>query len=294
MQEPTHSPQRRRERREIQSFVLALRNSAFSAPLRLCGGEFGVSSGRPPPIEKLSNRKLLSRVIGPLSRQIGRQVAAQARSADSLHAVLSDSVPVGAECDAFSGRQRRIDVSRSLTTEEPAAETLQTEPSNPPALGVVFDAVLLARCEQQLARHVDPFARVLIKRRTRFRQCCRRGAQNRPRRSTANPSARRSSNRCTDGGARPGRTYQTCGVRDRAQNEQRAPSMWTEPSVSIQTVRLERQGNRRPMPCVGGVPERRLLPGPSTSGRRFQVRVQRPRGCRTRSGSCPRCRCPRP
>ena len=163
-------------------------------------------------------------------------------------------------------------------------------------LGVVFDAVLLARCEQQLARHVDPLARVLSKRRTRFRQCCRPCAKNWPSRSTANPSARRTSNRCTEGGARRrvGQNLQTCGVRDRAQNEQRAPSTWTEPSVSIQTVRLERQGNGKPMPCAGGAPERRLRPGPSTSGRRFQVRVQGPRGCRTRSDSCPRCRCPRP
>lgn len=103
----------------------------------------------------------LTRVIGPLAKQLVRKAAAEARSVDEFYAVLSDNVPHGVERDAFLARVRRLDVGASAATTPPAAAS---RPPVAPALAAVFDAALLARCEKQLAQHVGPLARVLIKR----------------------------------------------------------------------------------------------------------------------------------
>jgi len=101
----------------------------------------------------------LTRSIGPLARQLVRQSAAQARSVHEFYATLADNVPAGPERDAFLARIRRLDPGRSGThAPAPAPAT------GPPSARVAFDAATLTRCEQQLARHIGPLARVLIKR----------------------------------------------------------------------------------------------------------------------------------
>ncbi len=112
----------------------------------------------------------LTRSIGPLARQLVRKAAATSKSVDEFYASLSENVPSGPEREAFLQRVRRLDIGSatasipptsisSTGTRAPISATLP-----PGTLAPLFDATLLARCEKQLAQHVGPLARVLIKR----------------------------------------------------------------------------------------------------------------------------------
>ncbi len=123
--------------------------------------ERGPLSKTLPPHTLVEIEASLTRAIGPLAKQLVRKAASEAHSVDAFFAVLSDNLPSGSERDAFLARVRQLDVGDSLAR-EPLAE-----PSGPPlapALAAVFDAALLLRCEKQLAQHVGPLARILIKR----------------------------------------------------------------------------------------------------------------------------------
>ncbi len=104
----------------------------------------------------------LTRFIGPLAKQLVRQSAAQVRHVDEFYAVLADNIPPGSERDAFLSRIRRLDVGSSSASNPPVTVPPGTFGSAARPAG--FDANTLARCEKELARHVGPLARVLIKR----------------------------------------------------------------------------------------------------------------------------------
>ena len=115
-----------------------------------------------PPQTLAEIEASLTRSIGPLAKQLVRQSAAQARHVDEFYAVLADNIPPGAERDAFLSRIRRLDVGSSSASIPPTAAP--TGAFAPSARTAGFDADTLARCEKELARHVGPLARVLIKR----------------------------------------------------------------------------------------------------------------------------------
>ena len=118
-----------------------------------------------PPQTLATIEATLTRAIGPLAKQLVRQAASKSGNVDEFYAALSESVPSGSERDAFLSRVRRLDVGRTQPSIPPAAAVSATG-ATPTGLPVsaVFDAALLSRCERQLARHVGPLARVLIKR----------------------------------------------------------------------------------------------------------------------------------
>ncbi|MBC7734727.1 MAG: hypothetical protein H7306_23000 [Bacteriovorax sp.] len=74
--------------------------------------------------------------------------------------------PPEAERIAFLPRVRRLAVGDSVASHSPRPVTAASAAPVAPAPALVFDAVLLARCEKQLALHVGPLARLLIKRAT--------------------------------------------------------------------------------------------------------------------------------
>ncbi|MBC7731789.1 MAG: serine/threonine protein kinase [Bacteriovorax sp.] len=123
--------------------------------------QLGPLSKTLPPHTLVEIEASLTRAIGPLAKQLVRKAASEAHSVDAFFAALSENLPSGEEREAFLARIRRLDVGDSANL-APLAE--QSGPPVAPALAAVFDAALLARCEKQLAQHVGPLARVLIKR----------------------------------------------------------------------------------------------------------------------------------
>ncbi len=109
----------------------------------------------------------LARAIGPLARQLVRRAAAGTHNVERFYAVLADAVPDGAEREAFVAHLRGLDVGSSAAGAAPVAPAAASRPQVAQVAAtpsVVFDAALLARCEKQLAQHIGPLARVLIKR----------------------------------------------------------------------------------------------------------------------------------
>ena len=87
---------------------------------------------------------LIARINSPPQRRRGAENAKIRREIQSFVLTLRNST--------FSA-------SAVVSLGSQAGDPLQTAPSNAPALGVVFDAVLLARCEQQLARAMSTRSR---------------------------------------------------------------------------------------------------------------------------------------
>lgn len=104
----------------------------------------------------------LTRAIGPLAKRLVRQCASQSRTLDEFQAALAAQIPGGPERQAFLRRIRRLDPGAAGTIPPSTGTTVPPRTGTEP--GVPFDRALLARCEQQLAQHVGPLARVLIKR----------------------------------------------------------------------------------------------------------------------------------
>jgi eukaryotic-like serine/threonine-protein kinase len=106
----------------------------------------------------------LTRAVGPIAHTLVRQSAAQSRDVEHFYALLSESIPPGAERDAFIARVRKIG-----STQPPVAATRSTPPTLPPGPTLpgttvsAFDPAALARCEHELARHVGPLAKMLVK-----------------------------------------------------------------------------------------------------------------------------------
>ena len=119
-----------------------------------------------PPHTLAEIEASLTRSIGPLAKQLVRKAAADARSVEAFFDQLSANVPDGPERIAFLSRVRRLDVGDSAASHPPRSVTAASAAHVAPAPAVVFDAALLARCEKQLALHVGPLARLLIKRAT--------------------------------------------------------------------------------------------------------------------------------
>jgi eukaryotic-like serine/threonine-protein kinase len=117
----------------------------------------------------------LTRAIGPLARQLIRRAASHSKSIGEFYAELSDSIPEGAERDAFVKRIRRLDTGSSLSGSSTGGSQTQPPATSPGSASVSatntsttgsFDAATLARAEKKLAQHVGPLAKLLIKRAT--------------------------------------------------------------------------------------------------------------------------------
>jgi serine/threonine-protein kinase len=106
----------------------------------------------------------LTRAVGPIAHTLVKQSAARSRDVEHFYALLSESIPPGAERDAFIARVRKIGA-----TQPPVAATRSTPPTLPPgptlpgATTSAFDPEALSRCEKELARHVGPLAKMLVR-----------------------------------------------------------------------------------------------------------------------------------
>lgn len=113
----------------------------------------------------------LARSIGPMARVIVRQVAREAGTLNHLCHRLAEQIPTGEERRTFLKKclatPSAIVLARTVT---PAANiSLGPQPgegeagSPPPVVRRVFDEKLLKRVEHELAIHIGPLARVLVK-----------------------------------------------------------------------------------------------------------------------------------
>ena len=103
----------------------------------------------------------LKELIGPMARHVMRATASHVHSVEEFLSTLADKIPDLVEREGFKTRIGRL--NKHGVTPVHVSVTVpggQTQPRPPFA----FDAQTLARAEKQLARHVGPLAKVLIKR----------------------------------------------------------------------------------------------------------------------------------
>ncbi len=103
----------------------------------------------------------LRELIGPMARHVMRSTASHVHSVDEFFDALSDKISDAHDREAFKARLARIGHQDGSHGVE-----LRTVPGarSQPKTQFAFDAATLARAEKQLAQHVGPLAKVLIKR----------------------------------------------------------------------------------------------------------------------------------
>ncbi len=103
----------------------------------------------------------LRELIGPMARHVMRSTASHVHSVDEFFAALADKITDTHGREAFKARLARIAHQGGSQGVE-----LRTVPGarSQPKTQFAFDAATLARAEKQLAHHVGPLAKVLIKR----------------------------------------------------------------------------------------------------------------------------------
>ena len=108
----------------------------------------------------------LARAIGPIASALVRQAAQRTTSLDSFYEMLAQHLPEGEERSEGLKRLRRIDTGDIHGSRPPAASGAASSPVAAPAApaAALLDEATLGQCEQLLARHVGPLARVLIRR----------------------------------------------------------------------------------------------------------------------------------
>ncbi len=112
---------------------------------------------------------LLTELIGPMARHVMRSTASHVHSVEEFYGTLGDKISDAEQRAEFRARLARLapqghhpghHPSGSVGTGPGTAPGGRSSPRQP--LG--FDAEALARAEKQLAHHVGPLAKVLIKR----------------------------------------------------------------------------------------------------------------------------------
>lgn len=107
----------------------------------------------------------LTELIGPMARHVMRSTAGHVHSVAEFYATLVDKIPDAQQRDAFRARLERLSRQGDLFSGT-SGVGVATTPGNKsqPRQQFAFDAATLARAEKQLAHHVGPLAKVLIKR----------------------------------------------------------------------------------------------------------------------------------
>ena len=114
-----------------------------------------------PPETLAAIETSLKELIGPMARHVMRSTASHVHSVDEFLSTLADKIPDLAEREGFKVRIGRLNKHGAVPGHGLA--TLPGEKSQPRS-PFAFDAQILARAEKQLAHHVGPLAKVLIKR----------------------------------------------------------------------------------------------------------------------------------
>lgn len=117
-----------------------------------------------PPETLAAIEASLKELIGPMARHVMRSTAGHVHNVDEFLSTLAEKIPDLAQREGFKTRTARLNKHDHGAV--PVAPTLaggsaaRPQPRPPFA----FDAQTLARAEKQLAQHVGPLAKVLIKR----------------------------------------------------------------------------------------------------------------------------------
>lgn len=119
-----------------------------------------------PPETLAAIEASLKQLIGPMARHVMRSTAGHVHSVDEFLSTLAEKIPDLAEREGFKARTARLNrhdhpVVPVAPTPDGAHQAANRSMPRPP---FAFDAGTLARAEKQLAQHVGPLAKVLIKR----------------------------------------------------------------------------------------------------------------------------------
>ncbi|MEQ1807903.1 MAG: serine/threonine-protein kinase [Burkholderiaceae bacterium] len=108
----------------------------------------------------------LTELIGPMARHVMRSTAGHVRSVAEFYATLVDKIPDPQHRETFRARLARLSSQGDLSSGSSGAgvPTTPGNKSQPRNQQMAFDAATLSRAEKQLAHHVGPLAKVLIKR----------------------------------------------------------------------------------------------------------------------------------
>ncbi len=107
---------------------------------------------------------LLTELIGPMARHVMRSTAGHVHSVAEFYATLVDKIPDAQQREGFRARLGRLPNQGDVSTLPNAGMTTPPGGRSQPRQQFAFDAAALARAEKQLAHHVGPLAKVLIKR----------------------------------------------------------------------------------------------------------------------------------
>jgi serine/threonine-protein kinase len=114
-----------------------------------------------PPETLAAIETSLKELIGPMARHVMRSTASHVHSVDEFLSTLADKIPDLAEREGFRARIGRLNKHGGVPGQGLATLPGEKSQPRPP---FAFDAQILARAEKQLAHHVGPLAKVLIKR----------------------------------------------------------------------------------------------------------------------------------
>ena len=114
-----------------------------------------------PPETLAAIETSLKELIGPMARHVMRSTASHVHSLDEFLSTLADKIPDLAEREGFKLRIGRLNKHGGVPGHGLATLPGEKSQPRPP---FAFDAQILARAEKQLAHHVGPLAKVLIKR----------------------------------------------------------------------------------------------------------------------------------
>ncbi len=108
----------------------------------------------------------LTELIGPMARHVMRSTAGHVHSVAEFYATLVDKIPDPQERETFRARLARLSSQGDFSSGASGAgvSTTPGNKSQPRHQQFAFDAATLSRAEKQLAHHVGPLAKVLIKR----------------------------------------------------------------------------------------------------------------------------------
>jgi eukaryotic-like serine/threonine-protein kinase len=105
----------------------------------------------------------LKELIGPMARHVMRSTASHVHSVEEFLTTLAEKIPDFAQREGFRSRTARLNKhDHGAVPVAPAVSAPGTQSGPHPAFA--FDSQTLARAEKQLAQHVGPLAKVLIKR----------------------------------------------------------------------------------------------------------------------------------
>ena len=106
----------------------------------------------------------LTELIGPMARHVMRSTASHVHSIPEFYSTLVDKIPDAEQREGFRVRLTRLSNHNELSASLGAGVSTSPGNKSQPRQQFAFDAQALARAEKQLAHHVGPLAKVLIKR----------------------------------------------------------------------------------------------------------------------------------